>query len=122
LGAEATTTQVLKELQNADVAHFATHAVTDDQTPLLSKLLLSADREGDYRAQHSVPSFIQASEIYAMKLPRMRLVVLSACQTGIERAYRGEGAIGLARPFMVAGAPLVIASLCRLTHKPAQLS
>lgn len=45
-----------------------------------------------------------------MKFTRTRLVVLSACQTGIERAYRGEGAIGLARPF-IAGVPLVVASL-----------
>jgi CHAT domain-containing protein len=111
LGAEATTSRVLKELQNAGIAHFATHAVADEQTSLLSKLLLSADRGSDYRTHHAVPSFIQASEIYAMKLPRLHLVVLSACQTGIERSYRGEGAIGMARPFMVAGAPLVIASL-----------
>jgi CHAT domain-containing protein len=46
-----------------------------------------------------------------MNLPRTRLVVLSACQTGIERTYRGEGAIGIARSFMVAGVPLVVASL-----------
>src|ERR1043166_6507286 len=46
-----------------------------------------------------------------MKLPRTRLVVLSACQTGIERAYRGEGAIGLARPFIAAGVPVVVATL-----------
>jgi CHAT domain-containing protein len=46
-----------------------------------------------------------------MDFPRTRLVVLSACQTGIERAYRGEGAIGLARPFIAAGVPLVVASL-----------
>jgi len=98
-------------LQKADVAHFATHAVPDDQTPLLSKLLLSVDRDDERRMQHALPSFIQASEIYAMRLPRMRIVVLSACQTGIERSYRGEGAIGLARPFMVAGVPIVIASL-----------
>ena len=111
LGPEATTTRVRRELQNVDVAHFATHAVSDDQTPLLSKLLLSVDGDDEYRTHHAIPAFIQASEIYAMRLPRLRLVVLSACQTGIERAYRGEGAIGLARPFMVAGAPLVIGSL-----------
>src|ERR1043166_10264237 len=46
-----------------------------------------------------------------MKLPRTRLVVLSACQTSIERAYRGEGAVGLARPFIAAGVPLVVATL-----------
>ena len=111
VGASAITTRVLRELQTADVAHFATHAVADEQTPLLSKLLLSTDHGGEYKANHVVPSFIQASEIYAMQLPKTRLVVLSACRTGIERAYRGEGAIGLARPFMVAGVPLVIATL-----------
>ena len=37
--------------------------------------------------------------------------MLSACQSGIERAYKGEGAVGLARPFIAAGVPLVIASL-----------
>ena len=111
LGAAAITTRVREELQNADVAHFATHAVPDEQAPLFSKLLLSVDRGDNYKTHHASPGFIQASEIYAMKLPRTRLVVLSACQTGIERAYRGEGAIGLARPFIVAGAPLVIATL-----------
>lgn len=46
-----------------------------------------------------------------MKLPHARLVVLSACQTGIERQYKGEGAVSIARPFLVAGVPLVVASL-----------
>jgi len=103
--------RVTKELKQADVAHFATHAVPDERSPLLSKLLLSRDLADDRRGHHASPGFIQASEIYAMRLPRTRLVVLSACQTGIERAYRGEGAIGLARPFIVAGVPLVVASL-----------
>jgi CHAT domain-containing protein len=111
LGDAAVAASVRTALQKADVAHFATHAVPDEQSPLLSKLLLAADRGDEYPTHHSSAGFIQASEIYAMKLPHTRLVVLSACETGIERAYRGEGAIGLARPFMVAGVPLVIASL-----------
>jgi len=39
------------------------------------------------------------------------LVVLSACQTGLERTYKGEGAISAARPFLKARVPLVVASL-----------
>jgi CHAT domain-containing protein len=35
---------------------------------------------------------------------------LSACQTGLDRYYNGEGAIGLARAFLKAGIPLVVAS------------
>ena len=46
-----------------------------------------------------------------MNLPRTRLVVLSSCQTAAERYYKGEGMISLARPFIVAQVPLVVASL-----------
>ena len=41
----------------------------------------------------------------------MRLVVLSACQTAIEQQYGGEGAVSIARPFIAAGVPLVVATL-----------
>jgi len=108
VGNEATPSMVKKLLNNAEVVHFATHAVPDERSPLLSKLLLSKD--GVSEAHHASKGFLQASEIYGMKFPHTRLVVLSACQTGIERAYRGEGAIGLARPF-IASVPLVVASL-----------
>jgi CHAT domain-containing protein len=36
--------------------------------------------------------------------------VLSACQTEIERYDNGEGMIGIARTFLAAGAPLIVAS------------
>jgi CHAT domain-containing protein/lipoprotein NlpI len=111
VGDAAIASRVMQELPDADVAHFATHAVPDERSPLQSKLLLSRDQIGDKRTHHASSGYIQASEIYAMKFRRACLVVLSACQTGIERSYRGEGAIGLARPFIVAGAPLVVASL-----------
>ncbi len=109
LGDEATAPAVKALLNKAEVIHLATHAVPDERSPLLSKLLLSKDGSaGD--AHHASKGFLQASEIYGMKFPHTRLVVLSACQTGIEQAYRGEGAIGLARPF-IASVPLVVASL-----------
>lgn len=105
---EATAARVKQGLKEMEIAHFATHAISDEQSHLLSKLLLAG---GGRESHHSAPGYLQASEIYELKLPHTRLVVLSACQTGIERAYRGEGAIGLARPFLTAGVPLVVASL-----------
>lgn len=110
IGPDASFYRVTNELKNADVIHFATHAVADSRGPMLSKLLLAANRNDGVNSHHAGGGFLQASEIYQLKL-RARLVVLSACQTGIERAYRGEGAIGLARPFLVAGVPIVVASL-----------
>ena len=42
------------------------------------------------------------------------LVVLSACQTALGKDIRGEGLIGLARGFMYAGSPRVVASLWKV--------
>lgn len=111
IGRDATVARVNELLVDADIIHLATHALTDEGSPLLSKLLLSEDESKDQLTHHASRGSLQASEIYAMNFPRTRLVVLSACQTGIERAYSGEGAIGLARPFIATGVPLVVASL-----------
>jgi len=108
VGDAAVVSRVTSALTIADVVHLATHAVADDKSPLLSKLLLSPGRN---EMHHASGAYITAADIYRMKLTRTRLVVLSACQTGVEKTYRGEGAIGLARPFIAAGVPLVVATL-----------
>ena len=46
-----------------------------------------------------------------MNLAHTKLVVLSGCKTGIERQFGGEGPISFARAFLVAGVPVVVASL-----------
>jgi CHAT domain-containing protein len=94
----------------SDIVHFASHYVIDEQSPMRSKLLLAREDKtrGDLRASDGM---LQAHEIYRLKLPRTRVVVLSACQTGAERYYQGEGMINMARPFMAAGVPLVVVSL-----------
>jgi CHAT domain-containing protein/Flp pilus assembly protein TadD len=50
-------------------------------------------------------------ELYDVKLPRTRLVVLSACQSGLGQYYRGEGIVSLVRPLLAAGVPTVVVSL-----------
>ncbi|MEK6324648.1 MAG: CHAT domain-containing protein [Acidobacteriota bacterium] len=57
------------------------------------------------------------SELYGMKLPRTRLVVLSACQSGLGQYYRGEGIVSLVRPLLAAGVPTVVASLWPVDSK-----
>jgi CHAT domain-containing protein/cytochrome c-type biogenesis protein CcmH/NrfG len=93
----ATRAAVLSQMIKSDVIHLAGHSVLDE-LPMNSRLLLA---KGD----------LSAEEIYGLKLARTRLVVLSACQTGAERYYDGEGMSSLARVFMGAGVPLVVASL-----------
>jgi CHAT domain-containing protein len=101
---------VKSEIEKSDVAHFALHYIIDQHSDLLSKMALAANQSGDARNKAD-DGIWQSYEIYKMKLPHTRLVVLSACQTGIEQQYRGEGAVSVARPFIVAGVPLVVASL-----------
>ena len=49
-------------------------------------------------------------ELAGDSLRRTKLVVLSACQTGVEGYYNSEGLIGMSRTFLASGVPLVIAS------------
>jgi CHAT domain-containing protein/Tfp pilus assembly protein PilF len=107
---EATPARVRGEMAKAAVIHYAGHYVINPEAPMLSRLALARSPSEAHRAPRP-NGYITASEIYNMKLPQTRLVVLSACQTGIERSYKGEGAISMARPFIQAGVPLVIASL-----------
>lgn len=84
--------------------HFSGHAVLNDRFPLLSFLVLApSPRGGDVGALH-------AWEIYGLKLDSVRLVVLSACNTGASPKH-SEGSTNLARAFLAAGAPNVVASL-----------
>lgn len=103
---DATKSRVVEGMQRAEVVHLALHSVVDEQSPLRSKLLLAGGA-----AQPEPDGVLSAQEIYGLKLPLTRLVVLSSCDSGVERYYGGEGMIGLARPFVAAGVPLVVASL-----------
>jgi len=84
--------------------HLATHGLLNEKQPLLSGLLLAGEK-GD-----GEDGFLQAHEIYNLEL-RARLVVLSACETGLGQLRGGEGLIGLSRAFLYAGARAVTVSL-----------
>jgi len=100
----ATKAAVLSRIERSDVLHLALHSKVDDEVPLKSQLLLAKTGE-------SSDSVLYAYEIYNLKLAQTRLVVLSSCESGAGRYYGGEGVSSLARAFISAGVPLVVASL-----------
>lgn len=108
---------IRKILEKSDVAHFAMHYVADERSPLLSFLPLAEEKALSPKDRDGI---VYTYEFYKMNLARLRLVVLSACQTGIEQYYKGEGAIGLARAFEAAGIPLVVASLWPVESYPSK--
>jgi len=97
LGAEANKERVMREMDSAEVIHFAGHYVIDGSSPLMSRMLLAG---GD----------LSAFEIAGKHLNQTKLAVLSACQTGLDKYYDSEGPVGLARSFIAAGVPMVVAS------------
>ena len=102
--------QVISEMQQANVIHFAAHYLIDDRSPMLSKLLLAKEPLRDDK-EKGPDGLLQAYEVYKINLPQARIVVLSGCQTGVEHFYRGEGAISFARPFIKARVPIVVEAL-----------
>jgi len=60
--------------------------------------------------------FLRLQEIYNLKL-QAGLAALSACQSGLGKEIKGEGLVGLARGFMYAGAPRVVASLWKVDDR-----
>lgn len=102
IGTRARKSVFAELLSSANVVHFAGHYVADERTPTRSRLLLAKNPTGD--------DALTAGEVFGKKLPQARLVVLSACETELEGFDNGEGMIGIARTFLAAGAPLVVAS------------
>lgn len=108
VGPDATKSSIKSEISKADVVHLAMHYILSGKSEMLSGFPLTPAKS---TMDQGPDGFWHAAEIYDLRLPRTRLALLSACQTGIEQQYDAEGAIGAARPFMVAGVPVVVASL-----------
>ncbi len=114
VGGAADERRVLAALSGSRAIHLATHGyfsppACEGGDPLRrSALVLSgANRGGDLGAD----GLLTARDLAGAELEGTALVVLSACETGRGDAVAGEGALGLARSFGVAGAGAVVASL-----------
>jgi len=84
--------------------HLATHYLTSDNEPMISKVVLSqARREGE-------DGYLQMYEVFNLHL-NADLVILSGCNTGLGTLQRGEGLIGISRAFFYAGASSLVVSL-----------
>ena len=103
IGPRALKSAIEKQLPLANVVHFAGHYVTNEALPLESKLVLA-------RQQGSTQSDLTVGELVDKRLPNVKLVILSACQTSGKDYYNGEGLTGISRAFLELGIPLVVAS------------
>jgi len=114
LGAEATVER-LRAIDSPEILHVATHGFVDaddprtlaDDNPMTrSGLALAgandAAREG---------TRLLASEAVTLDLDGTKLVVLSACESGLGQAANGEGVYGMRRALALAGSESQLVSL-----------
>jgi CHAT domain-containing protein/Tfp pilus assembly protein PilF len=99
-------------IEEAEIVHFATHGIVNQEFPSLSGLVLSqVDEQGRRR-----DGLLRAHEIKGLNL-KAQLVVLSACQTALGKDIRGEGLVGLTQSFLVGGASSVLVSLWKVDDR-----
>lgn len=97
--ADASFANFKNNASNYSILHLSTHASSGDiETPASIKFY---DQE------------IMYSELYNLRI-NSDLVVLSACETGIGKLYKAEGAMSVARGFQFAGAQNLLFSLWKV--------
>jgi CHAT domain-containing protein len=102
LGAQANRHAFEQSSAQAGVLHLATHAYLDHEQPGFSYFLL-ADSLPDERKFY-------VNELYNYQF-RADLTVLSACETGAGKLFRGEGVASIGRAFAQNGCPNLAMSL-----------
>jgi CHAT domain-containing protein len=110
---EAATEGALRQSvgKGIDVLHLATHALFDPVYPMQSALIMST-------GQRAVP--LTAEQLFARPLTA-RLVILSACETGMGQVISGDELLGLARSFYLGGASAVVSSLWPVDDEASRL-
>ncbi|MBK8151131.1 MAG: CHAT domain-containing protein [Acidobacteria bacterium] len=91
-GRAATRREIVGRLPSVGVFHFAGHYVVNDSSAPNSRLLLSKTEDDD--------GSLRVSELANLRLPKSKLVVLSACDTSGERLSEGEGQRASRRHFL----------------------
>ncbi len=97
VGEAATLQNFFAVAPQAEVLHIATHGAFRPDNPMFSGLRMA-------------DGWLAARDLYNLRLGA-ELVVLSACETGLAKQTSGDELLGLARGFLYAGAPCLIASL-----------
>ncbi|WP_293327131.1 CHAT domain-containing protein [Microcoleus sp. PH2017_30_WIL_O_A] len=118
--------QQIASLQNADIAHFSCHGFFDFLNPEKSSLILAGakiatdgvpseekryirSRRGE---TYDIAECLTLTEIFDLQLSKCRLVVLSACETGLTDARNStDEYIGLPSGFFYAGVTSILSTL-----------
>jgi len=105
-GLNATEANFVKNAPNYDIIHLAIHGEANLDNAMDSKLIFPSGGEGH-------DGSLYPYELYNLSL-KAKLVVLSACESGIGKMFSGEGIFSMARAFAFAGSPTIVMSLWKI--------
>ncbi|GEM_PF-2798953 len=110
IGKPATKDTLVKLASQYEVIHLAVHGMPSVRDPLLSALQLAPTTADDGK--------LFVHEVFDLHMQNS-LIVLSACETGVEKTYQlgisaGGEVIGLVRAFLYAGASSVVSTLWKV--------
>ncbi len=117
---EKANVSVISEPHEADILHISTHGFfqireSERENPLLNCGLLFSGVKNDNQETVGQDRYgngiLTGYDIMTKDLSRYRLLVLSACNTGMGAAIPGNGIGGLRRAFELAGIPAIICTL-----------
>ncbi|MBO3462126.1 CHAT domain-containing protein [Aetokthonos hydrillicola Thurmond2011] len=123
LTGDLATVEAIKQVRRPRILHIATHGffetapkaeqnqnTFDDNPMLLSGLVLT----GVKQKLNQKDGILTALETSILNLMGTKLVVLSACDTGLGRISAGEGIYGLRRALVIAGSESQVISLWKV--------
>lgn len=117
----ATESKTVQQIQHFNIIHIASHTINNKDNILSSAIILAEDKETHGKSHLQKDIFfdgtLQASEIYELKFPQTRLVILSSCRSGLSDLTQGETMGALTQAFLAVKVPNVIASLWDVDDK-----
>jgi CHAT domain-containing protein len=108
---QATLAEFVRQAPGANVIHFAGHGIASGGR---ETALLFAETDDD-------DGHADAASLAALRLDSTAAVILAACDSANGQARGSEGTISVARAFLAAGVPSVIATLQRIGDDDAAL-
>lgn len=108
---EATETQFKDKAKHYQILHLAVHGLGDFESNVNSRLVFKNQND----SLNDGNLFLY--ELINIDLSRSKLAILSACETGIGKEFKGEGVFSIARGFANSGCPSMIMSLWKINDQ-----
>lgn len=94
------------------IVHIASHSFMNEDQPDISGVIFAQPQDSVFEND----GILYSGETYSLDL-NADLVVLSSCESGLGKLFKGEGMIALTRGFLYSGVSNIIFSLWKIPDK-----